>query len=77
MRGAIVVLVVVLVLVIEGAATVSRTTTNTSTGTIRIKSESNIPQLFYEPFNSGSYEKSFLIFLLLIKLAAFGGQRLG
>jgi hypothetical protein len=24
-----------------------------------------------------SYEKSFLIFLLLIKLAAFGGQRLG
>jgi hypothetical protein len=24
-----------------------------------------------------SYEKSFLILLLLIKLAAFGGQRLG
>jgi hypothetical protein len=28
-------------------------------------------------FGDLSYEKSFLIFLLLIKLAAFGGQRLG
>jgi hypothetical protein len=27
--------------------------------------------------HEASYEKSFLIFLLLIKLAAFGGQRLG